>query len=901
LTTFLLTCAQRSTNDRESNRHAVKKEADCAQWPERAAASGILGASPQNRSPRHHRMNQTPSSLLRAGLWLALAGSFFGSLRAQSTTPATPPPSEPITVLEKFTVSDVPVENQILPTVRPINSVMGDDRSIIDIPRSVSSVNKAWMDDRMVKNSMDFMQFAPGVYSAADYGIPGVPQIRGDLGQIAVNGQLIPFSRNSVPLSFNNVEAMDIVKGPGSAVYGPQGEGAGGYVNFVTKQPYFDHQHVDISTTFGYWTSGHSNSNPEFTLDFGGPLSDKLAYRVSYLERFGDDYYLNVKNETQDLYAALTYIPTKTLKFEWWAQMYSDRTNEITGANRVTQQFIDNGTYVSGPASPATSGPFAYFGYAIVTTPNLAPGSVFGSEPDGSFVVIDQATAKNVKLPAYDALVGPQDTARAKQFQTQLKTTADLSDGSKLVNLAYFALSQSDKFETYGYDEYVPRAVSIQDRLEYHDTFKTGSIEHNLITGGDFRYTQVIAYDDYTTEPFGYYDISQPLSQVYYPGYALENNTWGGGLQVPGHPGFSSGTEMQDTHIYDSAAFLQDDIKLNSKWSTTLGYRVDYIKADTANPPLIQAGLSGPFADYEGYYPITPSVFLPKGSIYKNSGKKLDQSFFTSLLYKLTETQSFYFTYDHVNAILGSSNFGGVRVSIFNSGSLNKQMGDSLGTKGTLYETGYKGSFLHNTLYFGAALFQQIKVGAQLGGPNYTIKDNGLELDSVYQPTKALSVNANATFQDATAYGSDFFQETDNYLDLYPTTMTLDGTTGTGRGSTNYQSYSPPNGRMRAPGVPKFLANFFVDYKVTKEFGIGLGPQIIGAQHANDQGTLKIPTEYELDGYVYYKLKKWDVRLNLTNLTNRRILDPIDVSFAGNDTIFVRKPISASLTFRLHL
>jgi outer membrane receptor for monomeric catechols len=316
---------------------------------------------------------------------------------------------------------------------------------------------------------------------------------------------------------------------------------------------------------------------------------------------------------------------------------------------------------------------------------------------------------------------------------------------------------------------------------------------------------------------------------------------------------------------------------------------------------LIQAGLAGPFANYEGYYPIDPSVFLPKGSIYKASGKKLDQSFFTSLMYKPSETQSLYFTYDHVNAILGSSNFGGIRVSSFNSGSLNKQMGDSLGSKGTLYEAGYKGSFLHNTLYFGAAVFQQIKVGAQLGGPNYTIRDNGLEFDSVYQPTKALSVNANMTFQDATAFGSDFFQETDNYLDLYPTTYSIDGTTGTGRGAVNYQSYHPPGDRMQAPGVPRFLANFFVDYKFAHGWGVGVGPQIIGSQHANDQGTLIIPTEYELDGYVYYKQKRWDARLNITNLTNNRVLDPIDVSFAGNDVIFVRKPISASITVRYHL
>ncbi len=81
-----------------------------------------------------------------------------------------------VTTLEKYTVSDVPISEQILPTVRPINSVYGDDRDIVDIPRSVSSVNAAWMEDRQVTNAMDFGQFAPGVYAAADYGIPASPR-----------------------------------------------------------------------------------------------------------------------------------------------------------------------------------------------------------------------------------------------------------------------------------------------------------------------------------------------------------------------------------------------------------------------------------------------------------------------------------------------------------------------------------------------------------------------------------------------------------------------------------------------------------------------------------------------------------------------------------------------------
>ncbi len=329
----------------------------------------------------------TPASILSAP-----------SSTTSTTSSATSSALGPVTTLEKYTVSDVPLSDQVLPTVRPVGDVMGDDRNIVDIPRSLSSVNSAWMQDRMVKNAMDFSQFAPGVYAEAQFGIPGVPYIRGDLSQVYYGGQLSLYSLNSTPPSFNGVDSFDIVKGPGSAVYGPQGEGAGGYTDFVMKQPYFDGQHTEITTTFGYWASGHSYSNPSATIDTGGPISDKLAYRVSYLSRFGDGYYLNDHDQTQDVYIALTYLATSKLKVEGWTQFFEDRTNEVVGANRVSQQFIWNGTYIGGPASPVTTGPNAYFGYDIIAQPNPPPNT-FGTYPDGTYSQVNPATAYSVKLP----------------------------------------------------------------------------------------------------------------------------------------------------------------------------------------------------------------------------------------------------------------------------------------------------------------------------------------------------------------------------------------------------------------------------------------------------------------------------------------------------------------------
>src|SRR5580658_944910 len=883
---------------------------------------------------------KTNKVVLKCPAVLLMACALSVGLRAQSSTPPPAAPTttttttttmtptssstesgaeqEKVTTLEQFTVSDVPISEQILPTVRPIDSVYGDDRDIIDIPRSVSSVNKAWMDDREVKNAMDFGQFSPGVYAAADYGIPGVPQIRGDYAQIMIDGQQIPYSRNSTPLSFNGVEAMDIVKGPGTAVYGPQGNGPGGYVNYVSKEPYFDADHYDFSATLGTWTSGHSYGNPQYTMDFGGPISDKLAYRVSYLAEYGDEYYVNAKYQTQDVYVALTYRMSKDLKFEFWAWGFATRTNEDTGANRVTQNFIWNGSYIAGPTVPSTTGPLAYYGYDVYLpsdgNPNT-PGN-YPSGSDGAFQVVNPATAHTVKLPAYDSLVGPNDTARSKFFQSQLKSTYTISDTASIVNLAYYGLEHSNKFETYGYDEWVPRNLNLQDRTEFHDSFNLGPIGNGLITGIDLRYQYVRSGDDYTSEPFSYYDLSLPLNNIFYPGYVNENDTWGSGLQVPAHPGYSY-EEMQDTTIQDYAAFIQDDVKFTKSFSGILGFREDYINANTANPPFVEAGVNdadNPTAlypnqpvNYYGYYSLPTPIYFDRGALYHYDATAVDPSYFLSFIYKLTETQSLYVTYDRVDSIKGQTNFGGIGDGYQGQAKVQSEIENV----STLYETGYKGSFLNNTLYMGVALYQQIKNEPapppphdEAPTPNTIVKSQGVELEAVYQPTKKLSINANFTYQTVTLFGT-FFEETGNYLDAYATTTPVDGTYGTGVGAVNYgayqgYAYSPPGGRERAPGVPSVIGNLFVDYKLPWGFDIGGGPNLKGRMNQDDEGLLHIPTQYELDGYIAYApTKRWDIRLNITNITNNRIEDPIDTSFAGNDVIYVRAPISASLTIRL--
>jgi iron complex outermembrane receptor protein len=229
------------------------------------------------------------------GLATAMAAHTLGAQTAATNAP--PSGLQGTNDLSRVVVEGLPLNETVLPTARPVDSVMGDDRSIIDTPRSVSLVTKAQMEARAISRATDFNQYAPGVYTPSRYGLANVPVIRGELSEIYQNGQRTIYSRNSLLASFNQVEAMDIVKGPGSAIYGPQGQGPGGYVNFVTKAPYFDQFRGELISRWGtYVPGGQSYFNPEWVLDVGGPINEKVAYRVSYLGREAEGYYQNVQD-----------------------------------------------------------------------------------------------------------------------------------------------------------------------------------------------------------------------------------------------------------------------------------------------------------------------------------------------------------------------------------------------------------------------------------------------------------------------------------------------------------------------------------------------------------------------------------------------------------------------------
>ena len=129
-------------------------------------------------------------------LFILCLGSESALLEAQTASPSPSPDGEP-GELSQITVTAVPPEDQVVPTARPINSVFGQDMRVIDTPRSVNVITRAQLEDRQIFSVQDLGQFSSGTYTPAEYGLDGIPYIRGIYAELFQNGQREIFYRNS--------------------------------------------------------------------------------------------------------------------------------------------------------------------------------------------------------------------------------------------------------------------------------------------------------------------------------------------------------------------------------------------------------------------------------------------------------------------------------------------------------------------------------------------------------------------------------------------------------------------------------------------------------------------------------------------------------------------------------
>ena len=787
---------------------------------------------------------------------------------------------EEIEELEEFFVSDVPIEESILPTTRPFSSVYGTGRSIMETPRNVTIISREQLDAIAIYDVRDFVKLTASSFTKTNFGAPSNPSIRTQTADTFVNGMRrgLTSNGNGLQVNFNAVESVNIVKGGPTAIYGAS-QYTGGYSDQITKKPYFDAPRGSASFTIGMY------DQYRWTIDYGRPISDELAIRFSYSGEETGSYYEFGKKESQALYGALTWKPSDRYRLEFNFEYFQSSYTENWGINRITQDLIDNGMYLPGQISP---------------TGVLVDGfDEMDRNQDGVVNLFDVRGSDNfinfgapVKISRTKRLLAPGDDSFGRQFTAQAIQTWEFSDRFSIYNNTAYNWIDRDTFSSYGYSEVLIDNVSIDNRTEVRlNVADSDSFTANVNFGLHFRWQNVLAMNLYFIEPANVHDLTVRPSTV-------DEALAGGSItrRIPqeafgfievaiagerprgilaaryANPGFNGDTgDSQATRL---GPFFQLDMQFGEKLNFFGGYRRDYMDVKYKEPFSGFAG--GAFA-------------------FEAETKQQMENYNVSLLYRLNNRMSTYFTYNFSeSAAAGTgggfvpSDHGGIG---FDDSDFHKE--------NFLYEAGFKFSFKEDTLFISTAAFYQefanpsVNALGQSVGTFDRTRLRGFEIEANYQPKKSFYMTMGYSYIDATI-AAGAFSVAPRSVDLQPIT----------------DSFGITLQRIELNGAPDHLFNILAHFQfdngmfvntglvVTSEFNTGFH----GACLEFEAGPVTcispvVPWQYTLDMAIGYATDRWKVKLDLFNLTDQKNWSPPHRVY-GTESLLAELPIRAELTFK---
>ncbi len=791
---------------------------------------------------------------------------------------AAKPTGDPTIDTMLVTGAEVPISDSIMPTVRPYSAAFGVDQNIQDVPRNVTIISREQLDAISIQDVRDFSKLTSSSYTTSNFGAPANPSLRGQYADVFVNGmkKSLTNNGNGMPVNFNSVESVDIFKGPPTVIYGVSNGYTGGFINFVTKKPYFGKFQGSASFTLGEYDQNRWN------LDIGGPIiADKLAYRVSYSGEESGSYYENGDKHTQAIYGAITWTPSSNYTLDLNAEMFFADYVENFGINRVTQDLVDNNKYITG----------------FVGDQN-GDGKIDNRDVNGGFNSV--ILGKTITIDRSTRLLAPGDGSYGRSFNLQAIQTFNIADNFTIVNNTLYQWVKRQTKSSYYYSEIIDPAQSIENRTEFRLDFDTPygsakpapapmgkdsgmskdaktvavveekipSLKTQINFGLDIRYQEVTAFNDFNNEPANAWDLSRPRSEVNYVNYSQ-----GGSVPVPGYSGRYATPGIDSTNGGDTnrsrqllvSPFLQTDFKFTDQLSLLLGARLDVLYVETIDPLFKKnyverfQGLTNEQRGFDGE--DSTVVGIPNFNI--------------SPSYKPFPWLTTYFTYNYSQST-ASANGGG-----FPAVGSNIDVQGQLRRESELFEFGVKASLLNDTLFIGSALFHQTRVVQTLGSGSNALDVDGFEIEANYQPNKNFYATVGYTYLDAQLKDQVPFSvqqytiDDPNAASFFPGSVVTDtfGGVGPAYGKGDYEQ----------PGLPDHLFNGLVSYSFDTsigKFGIILGGVVTGQYNYDYLGKVVIPWQYSIDATAFYKNKYFEAKIACLNATDEENWSPANAVYA---------------------
>ena len=756
-------------------------------------------------------------------------------------------------------VNAVPPEQNIMPTSRPSSSVYGIDLPVLDTPRSATIISREQLSQIDIQDARDYSKLTSDAYTQSDFGTPAAPSIRGQPADVLINGIRtgINADGNGPPVDFNNIESVDIIKGPPDATTGSS-IFVGGYVDEITKRPYFDKFQGDASTTIGMYDQFRQ------TLDFGGPIEkDQLAYRISYSGQESGSYYDLVHDDSQSGYMAISWVPSDNYSLDFNASYDTVDYLENNGINRVTQNLIDNGEYQTGQTLPVTGGfstaalPFAIPGFTNV------PYTATGTSP------ISRSTNTH----------SPNDGAYAKTANTQAIQTFTFNDDLKLVSNSYWSYIYWRTLNGQGYDQVTDGDNTADQRFSLiwnsdlpitepskTDKDDTGLSFHNILnTGAEFRFENHNDYQSFAAEPFNAFDLTQSNTDINVPGSVQSE---AGAFHIPGYPSqyfFATGAGVSGrSQVYQTGLYSQDVLQFTPEWSLLFGGRADILYVNAQDPPGTPVQTFGQTTQVLPNFNVSPT-------------------------YKPFPWMTVYATLNRGQAPGNTGQSGTYTPEDLNSNEFHEWA--------TLYEFGSKFSLIQDKLFTTVTLYRENRYDPASTGGSYRQQINGAEWDLSYQPDKHFYATLSYSYAYSHDYDPGFIHA------VYP--VDSPGASASGAGITyddpsfEQTGVNAATGTYKSPGFPNHVINALFVYKFDNGLGFSADAQATSPMNVTWVSGVQIPWQYNVDFSAFYTWKQSEVKLSVYNATDQQNWGTVNPIY-GLDSIFAEEPIHLEGTLKIH-
>jgi hypothetical protein len=561
--------------------------------------------------------------------------------------------------------------------------------------------------------------------------------------------------------------------------------------------------------------------------------------------------------------------PNDAYTIQFNSEFAYQRYTEFDGVNRINQQLIDSGTYLTGGPVPGPAGSPLSFPTEVLLNANAVP--LPGK------VDIDEAKG---------------DGADAIRYNAQLINTYALNDGVTLTNNTFFNfLTRQNQTLEYFADS-ANNSFTIENKTSLETKFATPvlglDLKNDINAGVTYRFAHAVVYQDFEEEPVGSYDLTKNPATFVYPfpdllaagGYLYTAGLGRTQVALPARSSLEYNATI-DSNLQDVALFFEHRIQFTPQLSFLYGLRGDIVQLNESDP------LGG--ADYAGLPQSISTGWYGLGNAN------------ASLVYAYAPWGSIYGTMNFAQYVDSNTNDGAVGTYGTTSAAVLQQT-----TR--LYEAGVKFNLLQKTLFISSALFEQQR--SVPTGPIGNIASfahiHGFEAEMDYQPDKHFFMTASysniSTRLDTPASFFDYPAEPGvNYV-------------GAGVFATFY-----PNQKFDDPGVPTQTFNLLANYHLNSGWGFQTSFQLTSPIQVTQSGRIDladseyvpadivanggnyrsptIPWQYTLNATVYYDFGRYQIRLSGYNITDQHNLVN-DQSFYGNDFITRVTPASVDLTLR---